>query len=203
MEVKFTKLTDARHAVAVVRDDGSTEREKLDSRSFLNDDFAHLAIEAELRLERGFWGSVAAGAGIAGLGLEGDQIGLEERLAGPESLLRVDAGPAEIQAALEALAPTLSSGTGAGTPRASSATARPIAATPYQGEMLISWPLDPGDRPDVDTPESSAPEYPAASVRDRRLNDAPERRRTTFGRRRTSTADDQRPAQVCAVDETL
>jgi hypothetical protein len=88
MEVRFTKLSDARYAVAVLRDDGSTEQAELDSRSFLNHDFAHLAVEAELELEHGFWGLVAAGAALAGIGLEGDGISLAERLAGPvQSLL--------------------------------------------------------------------------------------------------------------------
>lgn len=106
MQVRFTKLSDARHAVTVVRDDGSTERAELDSRSFLNHDFAHLAVEAELGLERGFWGSVAEGAALDGIGLEGDDITLAERLAGPvQTLLRTDAGPAEFQATLRTIAP--------------------------------------------------------------------------------------------------
>ena len=50
MEVRFIKRSDARHDIAVIRDDGSTERAELDSRSFLNHDFAHLAVEAELGL---------------------------------------------------------------------------------------------------------------------------------------------------------
>ena len=78
MEVRFTKLSDARHAVAVIRHDGSTEQAELDSRSFLYHDFAHLAVEAELEPEHGFWGLVAEGAALAGIGLEGDGISLAE-----------------------------------------------------------------------------------------------------------------------------
>lgn len=53
MEMRSTKLSDARHAMGVTRDDGSTERVELDSRRFITHDFAHLAVDAELELEHG------------------------------------------------------------------------------------------------------------------------------------------------------
>jgi hypothetical protein len=82
MEVRLTKLSDHRHAVAVVRDDGSGERAEVDSRSFLRHDLAHFAVESELGLTGGYWGSVAAGAPLDGFGLDGDQIDLAEAPAG-------------------------------------------------------------------------------------------------------------------------
>ena len=148
MEVRFTKLSDARHSVEVTRDDGSTERVELDSRSFITHDFAHLAVEAELELENGFWGSVATGASLAGVGLEGNDITLAERLAGPvQSLLRVDAGPAEIQAALESVAPdVVDHQTGAGIHERLRRLLGKWRATPYRREMAVSWPLGPVDQ---------------------------------------------------------
>ena len=148
MEVRFTTLSVARQAVGNTRDDGSSEQLEPDSRSFLNRDIAHLAVEAELELEHGFWGSVAADAGLAGVGPGGDEIRLAERLAGPvQSLLRVEAGPAEIQATVRPLRPTSSS---TGTVRASTSAfdggAASGGATPIRGEMVVSWPLDPVDR---------------------------------------------------------
>ena len=148
MEVRFTKLSDARHSVDATRVDGSTDRVEVDSRSFLNHDFAHLAVEAELELEHGFWGSVAAGAPLAGVGLEGDEISLAERLAGPvQTLLRVGAGAAEIQAALANLAPDIvGDQTGAGVHEQLRRLVGQWRATPYRREMVISWPLGPVDR---------------------------------------------------------
>ena len=149
MEVTFTKLSDARHAVQVTRGDGSTERVELASRSFLNHDFAHLAVEAELEIEDGFWGSVAAGASLTGVGLAGEGISLAERLAGPvQSMLRVDAGPHEIQAALESLAPdVVDDWSGARVHERLRRLRGQWQATPYRREMTIVWPLGRVDLP--------------------------------------------------------
>ena len=158
MEVRFTKLSDARHSVDATRVDGSTDRVEVDSRSFLNHDFAHLAVEAELELEHGFWGSVAAGAPLAGVGLEGDEISLAERLAGPvQTLLRVGAGAAEIQAALANLAPDIvGDQTGAGVHEQLRRLVGQWRATPYRREMVISWPLGPVDRTTRPRPSSAS-----------------------------------------------
>lgn len=93
MEVRFTRLTDEEHAVEVVRDDGSRERVVLDTRSFLRHDLAHWAVEAELGLTGGVWGSVAAGGSLGGEGLDGPDMATAESLAGPvQTLLRTEAG---------------------------------------------------------------------------------------------------------------
>jgi hypothetical protein len=155
MEVRITKLSDARHRLEVSRDDGSTERVELDSRSFLNHDLAHLAVEAELGLQLGFWGSVARGASLTGVGLKGNDITVAERLAGPvQSLIRVDAGPAEIQAALEAVAPNVvDQRTGAGIHERLRRLLGQWRATPYRGEMVVTWPLGPVDEATQHTSE--------------------------------------------------
>jgi hypothetical protein len=93
MQVRFTRLSDAQHAVAVARDDGSTDRVVLDSRSFLRHDLAHWAVESVLGLTHGVWGSVAAGGSLAGDGLDGDDVATAERIAGPvQTLIRTEAG---------------------------------------------------------------------------------------------------------------
>lgn len=101
MEVRFTRLTDERHAVEVVRDDGTTDRVELDTRSFLRHDLAHWAVESVLGLRHGVWGSVAAGGSLSGVGLDGADVPRAESIAGPvQTLLRTDAG---VEAYREAL----------------------------------------------------------------------------------------------------
>jgi len=91
----------------VTTDDGRIE---LDTRSFLHHDLVHLAVEGELGLDGGFWGNVAAGSSLSGDALEGDQVRLAESLAGPmQTLMRLEAGPGEIRAVLDRVAPELAS----------------------------------------------------------------------------------------------
>jgi hypothetical protein len=96
MQICFYKLSDDTHALEVTRDDGQTERVELNSRSFLRHDLAHFAIELELSLRRGYWGSVAAGAALRGDDIDSDEIMLAERLAGPvQTLIRTEADVAD------------------------------------------------------------------------------------------------------------
>lgn len=80
--MRFIKISDARHAVSVTRDDGTTGRIELDTRRFLHHDLVHLAVEGKLGLDGGFWGNVAAGSSLSGDAPEGDQVRLAEWLAG-------------------------------------------------------------------------------------------------------------------------
>jgi hypothetical protein len=65
MEIRLTRLTDDRHRLEIVRADGSREDATLETRSYLLHDLLHLAVEAEARLETGFWGCLAAGKTLA------------------------------------------------------------------------------------------------------------------------------------------
>jgi hypothetical protein len=87
MRIHLTRLTNDRHRLAVVRDDGSTETADLETRSFLPHDLAHYAMEAELGLVGGFWGCVASGAAFSSLAamtdITTDEMMLAEALAAP------------------------------------------------------------------------------------------------------------------------
>lgn len=61
MDIIFTKISDEQHSVTVRRTDDSEDSTVLNSRSFLRHDLAHLAVESEVPLTKGFWGCVAAG----------------------------------------------------------------------------------------------------------------------------------------------
>jgi hypothetical protein len=61
MRILFRKLSDARHVLELVRDDGRREQVDCESRSYLTHDLLHYAIEGEAGLQNGFWGRLAAG----------------------------------------------------------------------------------------------------------------------------------------------
>jgi hypothetical protein len=65
MRILLTRLTNERHALEIVRDDGSRDRVELETKSLWLHDFLHLAVEAEAGLQDGFWGSLAAGKTFA------------------------------------------------------------------------------------------------------------------------------------------
>lgn len=65
MRVLFTRIANDRHALEVVRADGSRDRAELETRSFWLHDLVHLAVEAEAGIQDGFWGKIAAGRGLA------------------------------------------------------------------------------------------------------------------------------------------
>lgn len=65
MRVRFHKLSDERHALEIVRDDGTRERVECETRSYLFHDFLHFAVETEAGLTAGFWGTLAAGTTLA------------------------------------------------------------------------------------------------------------------------------------------
>lgn len=142
VEVTFIKLSDQRHAVHVERADGTSESVELDSRSFLRHDLAHFAVEIELGLHGGVWGSVSRGGSLAGTGLDGDDMGLAETISGPmQTLMRTNADAATIHDALTRVAPDVASEDLA---LRLHARARALAghwsATPYGGRMELAWP---------------------------------------------------------------
>jgi hypothetical protein len=63
MDVIFTRTGKKAYTTLAHRDDGVTlEVQSFDRTSTIPHDIAHFVVERELRLERGFWGSVSAGA---------------------------------------------------------------------------------------------------------------------------------------------
>jgi len=81
LKIVFHKLSDEEHTLLVERRDGSTESRTLNSRSFLRHELAHLAVELELPVKRGYWGSVASGQPLDGMDIRGPDIALAEALA--------------------------------------------------------------------------------------------------------------------------
>lgn len=146
VKIVFTKLSDQRHAVRVERSDGKSESIELDSRRFL-----HFAVELELGLSEGVWGSVARCGSLSGSGLDGDDMALAETISGPmQTMMRTSADATEIHDVLARVAPAIGSTDLAERLHARlRAFAGRWAATPYGGEMELMWPDEPGLSADV------------------------------------------------------
>ena len=61
MKIIFEKISDKEHKLSIIRRDGSSESILCESRSYLNHDLTHFALETEAGLSNGFWGRVADG----------------------------------------------------------------------------------------------------------------------------------------------
>jgi len=67
MRILLTKISDNRHALEVVRRDGSRDSVELVTREALMHDFLHYAFESLLPTQGGFWGVLASGKSFADL----------------------------------------------------------------------------------------------------------------------------------------
>ena len=88
MKIRLTRLSNERHRLAVERSDGSVIERELETRSVLLHDLVHYAVEAEARIEDGFWGLLARGVDFEELSaasspMVGEGIELAEALVGP------------------------------------------------------------------------------------------------------------------------
>ncbi len=142
MRIAFTKISDERHAVTITRADGTAESVEVETRGFLRHDLAHFAIESELPIRKGYWGCVASGASLAGVGVRGRDAVLAESLAGPiQTLFRLDAGP---DAYAELLAGVSRAGGSQDLAARVHERVRQLRghwkATPYGGQMELVWP---------------------------------------------------------------
>jgi hypothetical protein len=61
MRILLTKISDQRHALEIVREDGSRETVELVTREALFHDMLHHAVESALPTQGGFWGALASG----------------------------------------------------------------------------------------------------------------------------------------------
>jgi hypothetical protein len=61
MRILLTKISDQRHALEIVRIDGSRETVELVTREALFHDLLHYAVESSLPTRCGFWGTLASG----------------------------------------------------------------------------------------------------------------------------------------------
>ena len=62
MRILLHKISDDRHTLEIVRADGRRERVDCETRSYLQHDLLHYAVETEASLAAGFWGSLIVSA---------------------------------------------------------------------------------------------------------------------------------------------
>jgi hypothetical protein len=70
MLIRLTRLTNERHRLELVRDDGTCEALELETRSALLHDLVHYAVETEAGLAASFYGQLAAGKTYEALSAE-------------------------------------------------------------------------------------------------------------------------------------
>ena len=142
MQIAFRRVSNDHHVVEVVRSDGSTDRAVLSSKDFLRHDLAHLALELEVGLAAGVWGSVAQGGRLDGDGLDGDDVAEAELAAGRlQTLMRTDADVAGYEQLLSATMPRRASRELAERlHRRAQALLGHWNATPFGEAMVIDWP---------------------------------------------------------------
>jgi hypothetical protein len=70
MLVRLTRLTNERHRLELLRDDGTREAVELETRGALIHDLVHYAVETEAGLMASFYGSIAGGKTYAALTME-------------------------------------------------------------------------------------------------------------------------------------
>src|SRR6187549_2379848 len=105
MRIRFVKLSDERHALEIVRDDGRVERAECETKSLLMHDLLHLAVETEARLDAGFWGRLAAGTTLSEMNDRSKPLGPEtEELAAVEQLVGALHGATKGRSATELVA---------------------------------------------------------------------------------------------------
>jgi hypothetical protein len=83
VRIVLLKLSDERHVLQIVRGDGRVEQVECETRSYLQHDLLHYAVEAEARLENGFWGNLSKGKTLAEMN---DRTGQAMQAEGPEVL---------------------------------------------------------------------------------------------------------------------
>ena len=155
MHVLFTKLSDLRHRVEVIRADGTREKVELDTPTCLAHDFIHYAIESRSGMTSAFYGTLAAGAPLQQLNDRDatwdpdSQIGLAESIFGPiQSLLAGDKDVAAVIAELDGMFSATRKRRPqwitAGFVNQVEAECRRLAtvwsATPYSGQLVLVWP---------------------------------------------------------------
>jgi hypothetical protein len=70
MLIRLTRLTNERHRLELVRDDGTREARELETRSALLHDLVHYAVETEAGLGASFYGQIASGKNYEALTAE-------------------------------------------------------------------------------------------------------------------------------------
>ena len=138
MKITFTRLTDDRHRLTIVRDDGSSEHGELETRSFLLHDLTHYALEAEAKMDRGVWGTRARGPLPE---TPTPEIALAERLTAPmQSVWQGRLDPDLYVEQAKGIAPFVDADFVARVCERLRKLMGHWKATPFRADMVLDWP---------------------------------------------------------------
>ena len=156
LQILLHKHSDDRHALELVRANGERECVECETRSHLQHDLLHYAVEAEAGLQTGFWGNLARGKTLEhmndrsgqALAAEIPELMIIERTVGALTHAVKSGAASEIVAALRGYEAALGA---APTPWLSEALMDGVRermrklmgqwrATPYGGTMALRWP---------------------------------------------------------------
>ena len=156
MRILFTKTSDERHVLGIVRDDGRREHEDCETRSFLVHDLLHYAVESEARLTGGFWGNLGKGKTLVDMNDRTGQAmaGASAEMAVIERLVGALSGAVKGKSAKEMVAALGTYAAALGRPNPDWLTEPFVVAvqermrrllgqwkaTPYGATMRLDWP---------------------------------------------------------------
>jgi len=156
MRVLLHKISDERHALEIVREDGRRERVDCETRSYLQHDLLHYAAEVEASLGGGFWGILASGRTLAEMNdrtratpMYGtSEMMVIEQVVGAFSGVMKGQMPEQITTALRSYTQSLGENTPAWLTTAFVTAVRERMrellgrwkATPFGGTMELAWP---------------------------------------------------------------
>ena len=163
MRVLLTKLDDRRHVLAIERAGRATERMELETRSTLYHDLTHFGVESAAGLERGFFGSLAAGKTLAELAgkvedhpahYTGEMLEIERTVAVLQRLAKSDEDPIALHEQITSMLDLQNESPPRWfTPELATEVRQRLRslvgrwrATPYGKTMALEWPNAPASR---------------------------------------------------------
>ncbi len=163
MRIVFRKLSDERHALEIARPSGEHERVECETRSYLLHDLLHYAVEADAKLDGGFWGHLASGRTLTDMS---DRTGMALAASAPEmatieQIVGALSGALKGRSDVELVEGMRRFAAALGTTMPGWLTEELVAAvrgrmrglvgrwkaTPYGGAMDVEWPAQPGVAP--------------------------------------------------------
>jgi hypothetical protein len=156
MRIAFLKISDERHTLEIIRDDGRREQVECETRSYLVHDLLHYAVETEAALDGGFWGNLARGKTLLDMNdrtgkamqAENPEMAAIEGLVGPlsaavkgRSAAEMVAGFSVYAAAMQSTAPEwLTERFVAAVQERMRKLMGEWKAIPFGGVMTLRWP---------------------------------------------------------------
>ena len=173
IRIAFRKISDERHALELIRENGAREEVECETRSYLHHDLLHYAVELEAGLDAGFWGNLAKGKTLAdmndrtgeGMKDDGPDMAVIEQIVGALHGVGKGPSPTELVSGLRRYAASLEKSLPTWVSEelvvAVKERMRKLSghwrATAYGGRMELEWPHPEMARQESSTREKMRP----------------------------------------------